>query len=67
MIDGVLLLTPQEVADYLRTTRTAVYTMHERQQLPGAVKIGRRLLFRPSALVDWPGQNRPLSPKGVRR
>jgi excisionase family DNA binding protein len=48
-----VLLTSGEVAQLLRTTRKAVYAMVERGQLPGVVRLGRRVLFRESALVDW--------------
>ena len=48
-----VLLTPTEVAGLLRTSRKAVYTMIERDQLPGIVRIGRRVLVREDALVDW--------------
>ena len=34
------LLTVDDVADLLRTTRRAVYAMVERRQLPGIVRIG---------------------------
>lgn len=40
------LLTAGEVAAFLRTTRTAVYALVERGQLPGVVRLGRRVLFR---------------------
>ncbi len=48
-----VLLTPTEVADLLRTSRKAIYTMIERAQLPGIVRIGRRVLVREDALLDW--------------
>ena len=48
-----VLLTPTEVADLLRTSRKAIYTMVERAQLPGIVRIGRRVLVREDALLDW--------------
>ena len=48
-----VLLTPTEVADLLRTSRKAIYTMVERAQLPGVVRIGRRVLVREDALLDW--------------
>jgi excisionase family DNA binding protein len=47
------LYTVDEVAALLRTSRKAVYLMTERRQLPGVVRIGRRLLFRTGALLDW--------------
>ena len=31
----------------------AIYTMIERAQLPGVVRIGRRVLVREDALLDW--------------
>ena len=46
-----LLLTPTEVAVLLRTTRSAIYAMTERGQLPGVTRIGRRLLFNRQALL----------------
>jgi excisionase family DNA binding protein len=48
-----LLLTTAEVAELLRTSRKAVYAMVERGQLPGVLRIGRRVLVRQDALVDW--------------
>jgi excisionase family DNA binding protein len=48
-----ILLTPSEVAELLRTSRKAIYTMIERAQLPGVVRIGRRVLVREDALLDW--------------
>ena len=47
------LLTPVEVADVLRTTKKAIYAMVERAQMPGVVRIGRRVLIREDALLDW--------------
>lgn len=40
------LLKPEEVAALLRTSLKAVYTMAERGKLPGAIKVGTRLLVR---------------------
>jgi excisionase family DNA binding protein len=52
--DGVsALLTSDEVAASLRTSRKAIYAMIERGQLPGIVRIGRRVLVRQDALADW--------------
>lgn len=47
------LLTTDEVAATLRTSRKAIYAMIERHQLPGVVRIGRRVLVREDALLDW--------------
>jgi excisionase family DNA binding protein len=54
---GAVLLTPDEVAGVLRTTRKAIYAMIERLQLPGVVRVGRRVLIREDALLDWLRQN----------
>jgi excisionase family DNA binding protein len=50
-------LTAVDLAEILRTSRTAIYAMAERAQLPGIVRIGRRLLFREDALLEWLRQN----------
>ena len=47
------LLTCAEVAKLLRTTRRAVYIMVERGQLPGVVRLGRRVLVRQDAMVEF--------------
>jgi excisionase family DNA binding protein len=48
------LLTAEEVAShFLRTSRRAVYQMVQRDQIPGVIRIGRRLLFRKDTLVAW--------------
>jgi len=51
-----VLLTTGETADLLRTSKKAIYAMVERGQLPGVVRIGRRVLIREDALLDWLGQ-----------
>ena len=48
-----ILLTPDEVAALLRTSRKAVYAMVERGALPGVTRIGRRVLIRAEVLLDW--------------
>ena len=58
------LLTVDEAADLLRTSRRAIYMMLERRQLPGVTRIGRRVLFRSADLLDWLDQkSRASSPK----
>jgi excisionase family DNA binding protein len=49
------LLTADETAELLRTSRRGVYAMAERAQLPGAIRIGRRLLVRRDELLGWLG------------
>ena len=56
-----LLLTPGETAELLRTTRKATYAMVARGQLPGVIRIGRRVLIRRNDLVDWLDQKRTPS------
>jgi excisionase family DNA binding protein len=36
-----VLLTVDEAADLLRTTRRAIYAMIERRQLPGVIRVRR--------------------------
>ena len=48
-----VLLTVPEAAQLLRTSPRGVYAMVERRQLPGVVRIRRRVLFRTQALLDW--------------
>ena len=52
MADLPPLLTVDEVADLLRTTRKAIYVMAQRGLLPGVLKIGRRLLVRRDDLIQ---------------
>lgn len=62
-IDEPYLLTGDEVAALLRKTRKAVYMMVERGQLPGVIRIGRRILFQRADLLDWLRQKRAPPPK----
>ena len=58
-----VLLTVDEAAEFLRTTRRAIYAMVERRQLPGVVRIRRRVLLRADDLLHWLDQKRASSPK----
>ncbi len=51
-----MLQTVDDVAQLLRTSNRAIYAMIERRQLPGIVRIGRRVLFRTADLLDWLNQ-----------
>ena len=62
-----ILLTVDEAASLLRTSRRAIYAMVERRQLPGVTRIGRRLLFRRVELLDWLDQKSALSLKEYER
>jgi excisionase family DNA binding protein len=61
------LLTSGEVAELLRTSKKSIYAMIERRQLPGVIRIGRRVLFREDALLDWLRQKSTPSPEVNRR
>jgi excisionase family DNA binding protein len=61
------LLTAEEAAALLRTSRKAIYAMAERHQLPGVTRIGRRLLVRRDDLLSWLDERRAASPGGTRR
>jgi excisionase family DNA binding protein len=52
------LLTPREVAVWLKTTVQAVYAKAERGTLPGTTRLGRRLYFLRAELVDFVEQGR---------
>ena len=58
-----LLLTIDDAAKLLRTTRIAIYAMVARGQIAGVTRLGRRVLFRSQDLLDWLDQNRAPSPK----
>jgi len=52
-----------EAAEILRTTRRAIYAMIERRQLPGVIRVRRRVLLRADDLLHWLDQKRAPSPK----
>ena len=58
-----MLLTVDEAATLLRTTRRAIYAMIERRQLPGVIRIRRCVLFRTDDLLHWLDQKRAPSPE----
>ena len=58
-----VLLTVDEAAELLRTTRRAIYAMIERRQLPGVIRVRRRVLLRADDLLDWLHQKRAPSPE----
>jgi excisionase family DNA binding protein len=57
------LLTVDDAAQLLRTTKKAVYVMVERGLLPGVTRLGRRVLLRSDRLLEWLDQNCASSPK----
>ena len=62
-----VLLTVDQAADLLRTTRRAIYAMVERRQLPGVIRIGRRVLLRADDLLNWLNQKSAPSPRSEQR
>jgi excisionase family DNA binding protein len=62
-----MLLTPDEAATLLRTTRKGVYTMIARGQMPGVTHVGRRVLVRSRDLLDWLDRNCAPSPQERQR
>jgi excisionase family DNA binding protein len=58
-----ILLTVDEAAGLLRTTRRAIYAMIERRQLPGVIRVRRRVLLRADDLLDWLDQKCAPSPE----
>jgi excisionase family DNA binding protein len=62
-----ILLTLEDAADLLRTTRRAIYAMLERRQLPGVIRIRRRVLIRSAELLEWLDQKRAPSLKEYQR
>ena len=59
-----LLLTPREAASLLRVTRKALYTMIDRGQLPGVIRVGpRRLRIETRVLLHWLDRRCAPSPK----
>ncbi|MGE5361220.1 MAG: helix-turn-helix domain-containing protein [Bacteroidales bacterium] len=58
-----MLLTVDEAADILRSSRRAIYAMVERRQLPGVIRIRRRVLLRSDDLLHWLNQKRASSPE----
>ena len=65
--DPPMLLTAAEAADLLRLSLKALYVMVERGQVPGVIRLGRRLLLRSADLLQWLDQNRAPSPTGGKR
>jgi excisionase family DNA binding protein len=61
------LLTVEEAADLLRTSRKAVYALIERAQLAGVTRLGRRVLIRRAELLQFLAEERAASPGRNRR
>jgi len=59
------LLTPAEVARWLKTSVKAIYAKAERGTLPGATRLGRRLYFVRDELLRYVEQGRVPHPGGT--
>jgi len=57
------LANVSEVAGWLRTSRKAIYAMVERGQLPGVIRVRRRILFDRARLLQWLDRRRAVSPE----
>ena len=55
------LLRVDEVADLLRTSRKAVYCMIHRGEVPGVIRVNRRVLVDARALLSWLDQRLAVS------
>ena len=64
--DGAYLMTPDDVAVLLHTSRAAIYKMVERGQCPArlVIRLGRKVYFDRASLLDWLDQNRTSSLTG---
>lgn len=61
------LMTVDDVAELLRTSRKAVYCKIERGLLPGVVRDGRRVLLLRDDVLEWIAERRATAPGGSRR
>ena len=55
------LLTVDEVADLLRTSRGSIYAKIRQGTLPGVIRISRRLLIDGAAVLSWLDERRAVS------
>ncbi|WP_434420171.1 helix-turn-helix domain-containing protein [Nannocystis pusilla] len=51
------LMTVEEVALLLRTSKGAVYARYARGGIPGALRLGRTLRFDPRIIAQWLSAN----------
>ena len=51
------LMTVEELAVLLRTSKGAVYALHARGGIPGGLRLGRTLRFDPRVIAQWISAN----------
>ena len=56
-----ILLTVDEAATLLRTSRRGLYQLIQRRRVPGVTRLGRLILLRSRDLLDWLDQKRTPS------
>lgn len=61
------LLTVRDVALLLSVTPKAVYQMVHRNEVPGIIRVGKRLRFDCAVLLKWLSKKLVMSPKDERR
>ena len=54
-------LKTAEVAELLRIDRKTIYEAVRRDEIPGAIRVGRVLRFRRDAVLSWLSQERVIS------
>jgi excisionase family DNA binding protein len=57
--DGRATFTADEVAQLLGVARDTVYEAANRNEIPGALRIGRRLVFARATVLAWLGNPAP--------
>ncbi len=62
MIHNASLLTPAEVAKYLRVNKYTIYRLVSEKKLP-AIKVGNQLRFKANEIETWLGQNSSVAPE----
>jgi excisionase family DNA binding protein len=66
MNDEELILTPKELAHYLRLNLQTVYRMVARGDIP-TIRIGRTVRFRKSVIEDWLEGKTEFKPRGIKK
>ena len=56
------LMTVEELAALLRTTKGAIYSRHARGGIPGSLRLGRTIRFDPRIIAQWLAANTTGSP-----